>query len=280
MTNAAGRKSGVILSGGGANGAYEVGVLKALYHGESVSTDRRPLEANVFAGTSIGAFNAAVMVSLEASEGVEAVDELESIWRDVVPHDKKNPSHNHFFRYRADPVEFFDAETALRSPIRPYVQLAGDIGYFARDWYRRGLNFFLAPGRIESRALRLIDLSLIISNEPGYRLIKEAVRFDNIRESHKVLKIAATNWRTGHLKVFENRDLTDEIGPDAVLASTALPGIFPQVEIDGEYYADGGVVMNTPLNLAIEAGADVLHIVYLNPDVRAIPLLPVRDTID
>src|SRR5262249_8920292 len=76
------------------------------------------------------------------------------------------------------------------------------------------------------------------------------------------------------------RDLTDEIGPDAVLASTALPGIFPQVEIDGEYYADGGVVMNTPLNLAIEAGADVLHIVYLNPDVRAIPLLPVRDTID
>src|SRR5258708_14825315 len=38
--------------------------------------------------------------------------------------------------------------------------------------------------------------------------------------------------------------------------------------------------MNTPMNLAIDAGADVLHVVYLDPDVKAIPLLPVRNSID
>ena len=38
--------------------------------------------------------------------------------------------------------------------------------------------------------------------------------------------------------------------------------------------------MNTPMNIAIDAGADILHVVYLDPEVKAIPLLPVRNTID
>src|SRR5438876_11952081 len=38
--------------------------------------------------------------------------------------------------------------------------------------------------------------------------------------------------------------------------------------------------MNTPMNLAIDAGADILHVIYLDPEVKAIPLLPVRNTID
>ncbi|HVS82132.1 MAG TPA: patatin-like phospholipase family protein [Pyrinomonadaceae bacterium] len=279
MKDGGARKNAVILSGGGANGAYEVGVLKALFRGESASTDHRPIEPEIFAGTSIGAFNAALIVSLLASEGSEAVDQLERIWLEVIPHDKET-GQNHFFRYRADPLEFFDPEVMFRNPVRPYIQLAEDSGYFAKDLYRRGLNFFLSPGRLEQRTLRLLNLSTILSNEPGYRLIKKTIRFENIRQTNKVLKIAATNWRTGDLKVFGNADLTDDIAPSAVLASTALPGIFAQVEVAGEYYADGGVVMNTPLKLGLDAGAEVLHIVYLNPDVRAIPLLPVADTID
>jgi len=128
--------------------------------------------------------------------------------------------------------------------------------------------------------LKLIDSSAIISNEPERRLIEKTINFQNIRQSDKVLKVAATNWSTGDLRVFGNNDLTDDLGPKAVLASTSIPGIFPQIEIQNEYYADGGLVMNTPMNLAIDAGADILHVVYLDPDVKAIPLLPVRNTID
>jgi predicted acylesterase/phospholipase RssA len=111
-------------------------------------------------------------------------------------------------------------------------------------------------------------------------LIQETINFDSICRSSKVLKIATTNWSTGHLRIFENEQLDKEQGPQAILASTAIPGIFPQVEIEGEYYADGGVVMNTPLNLGIDAGADILHVIYLDPEVKAIPLLSVRNTID
>ena len=76
MKDGGARKNAVILSGGGANGAYEVGVLKALFRGESASTNHRPLKPEIFAGTSIGAFNAALIVSLLVSESSEAVDQL------------------------------------------------------------------------------------------------------------------------------------------------------------------------------------------------------------
>jgi hypothetical protein len=64
----------------------------------------------------------------------------------------------------------------------------------------------------------------------------------------------------------------------AIQASTALPGIFPSVEIDGEPYADGGLQMNTPIAPAILAGADVIHAVHMDPDVSSIGLPKVRST--
>jgi len=55
-------KSALVLSGGGAYGAFAVGIMKVLFAGRSPATEYQPLDANIFAGTSVGAFNAAVMV--------------------------------------------------------------------------------------------------------------------------------------------------------------------------------------------------------------------------
>ena len=63
MTSGGKHRQAVILSGGGANGAYEVGVLKALLTGQSPATDFQPLDPDIFTGTSVGAFNAALLVS-------------------------------------------------------------------------------------------------------------------------------------------------------------------------------------------------------------------------
>ena len=279
MTDVSGRKHAVILSGGGASGAYEVGVLKGLFAGDSPATNYTPLMPDVFAGTSIGAYNASLLVGEIGDRGFGAIDYLEHIWLDVMPQDD-DTGHNFIARYRGDPFEFLNPKLALRHPLEDSVQLVKDFAYFASESYRRGLVFFLSSDDIETRVLKLIDLSAIISNEPERRLIKQTINFQNIRQSDKVLKVAATNWSTGDLRVFGNDDFTDELGPKAVLASTSIPGIFPQIDIHGEYYADGGVVMNTPMNLAIDAGATVLHVIYLDPDVKAIPLLPVRNTID
>ncbi len=247
MTPRKATKHAVILSGGGASGAYEVGVLKGLFAGDSPATNYTPL--------------------------------LPDVWLNVLPQDD-HTGHNFVARYRGDPFEYLDPNVVVRHPLADSLQLAGDLTFFARDFYRRGLVFLLSSDDIETRLLKLMDLSSIISNEPERRLIEKTVNFQNIRQSDKMLRIATTNWSTGNLRVFGNHDLSDEIGPKAVLASTSIPGIFPQIEIQSEYYADGGIVMNTPMNLAIDAGADVLHVVYLDPDVKAIPLLPVRNSID
>ena len=74
------RAQAVILSGGGANGAYEVGVLKALFMGQSAATLHTPLEPDIFTGTSVGAFNAAFLVSCWHKYGLASVANLENVW--------------------------------------------------------------------------------------------------------------------------------------------------------------------------------------------------------
>jgi len=71
---------GVVLSGGGANGAYEIGVLKALFRGESPATGHQPLEPGVIAATSIGAFNSAVLLSTYTDSWSQAISALEKVW--------------------------------------------------------------------------------------------------------------------------------------------------------------------------------------------------------
>jgi predicted acylesterase/phospholipase RssA len=279
MPDSKGRRHAVILSGGGANGAYEVGVLKGLFAGNSPATDFQPLLPEVLAGTSIGAYNAALLVGELASRGSAAIDHLEHIWLDVMPQDD-DTGHNFVARYRGDLFEYLDPNFVFRRPIEDSRQVVSDLAFLAGDFFRRGLVFFESSDDIENRILKLFDLSIIVSNEPESRLIRETINFNNIQQSKTALRVAVTNWRTGELRVFANNQLDERMGAQAILASTAIPGIFPQVQIDDDYYADGGLVMNTPLNVGIDAGADVLHIVYLDPDVKAIPLLPVRNTID
>lgn len=279
MTDKSGCAHAMILSGGGANGAYEVGVLKALLCGDAPVTDNVPLDPDIVTGTSIGAYNASLLVAGLADGPKAALNRLQDIWFNLIPHDD-NTGHNHVLRYRANPLDLLSPKYVATHPVEPYTKLAADLCYLAKDFYRRGLTFFISPGEVETRLLKLVDLSILISNDPEYRLIKDTINFEALRRSDKILKIAVTNWRTGELEIFEKADLTDDIGPQAIMASTAIPGIFPQVEVDGEYYADGGVVMNTPLSPAIQAGADILHMVYLDPDVKSIPLLPVRDAVD
>jgi NTE family protein len=65
-----------------------------------------------------------------------------------------------------------------------------------------------------------------------------------------------------------------------IMASAAIPGIFPPVRIGEYYYVDGGAVMNTPLKCAIRADATTLFVIYLDPDVSNIPLQRLMNTID
>lgn len=274
-----GSRHAVVLSGGGANGAFEVGVIKALFDGQSPVSMRTPLDADVFTGTSVGSFNAAFMVSQPDEAIAATVEELEHLWLTRVA---ENPARcgNGVFRFRGDLLDFFNSDCLATHPLKPVERLFGDSRVLVRDGLHRAVHFLRDGGRLGKRTLDLFDLSAFVSIEPLLKLVEDTISLDGLSRTHRDLRIAATNFGTGELKVFEQGDLSGAIGLRPILASVAIPGFFPPVEIAGETYVDGGLVMNTPLLPALRAGADVIHLIYLDPDVKDIPLEHLRNTYD
>jgi len=272
-------KQAVILSGGGGYGAYEVGVMKALLAGETVATGYRRIEPGIFTGTSVGSFNAAIMVSQPGVPSAQTADELERIWFDEIASTELRCG-NGVFTFRGNLFLLLNP-ACYANPLAPFQRLGNDAGFVAQSFLERGVNALLSQGSLVRRGLQFVDLSALISVEPFHRLLKNTIRSQDIRDSDRQLRVVATNWETGELKTFENDDVADEeFGPQMIMASAAIPGLFPPVTVAGEFYVDGGTVMNTPLKCAIEAGATTMHIIYLDPDVGNIPIRRLTNSID
>lgn len=277
MSDPRGKNHALVLSGGGANGAYEVGVLKALFGGRSPATDGVAPDPSIFFGTSIGSFNAAFLVSQWEEYGPASMGNLERVWLDVLAGDG---SGNGGFRFRGDPSYYLNPTSYMPNPLRPFLQFAEDSAFLAWDGVQRTVH--LATSREEGlreRIAELFNFSSFISVDPWEQTIHRTIDFAAIRRSPRKLRVVATNWATGELRTFENHEMTERLGPRAILASSSIPGVFPPVDVGAEPYVDGGVLMNTPLRGAIHEGADVLHVVYLDPDVASIPLSSLQSTV-
>lgn len=271
-------KHAVVLSGGGADGAYEVGVLKALFSGKASSTENTPLDPDIFTGTSIGSFNAAFLVSRWQQLGVASIGDLERVWIERLAEGPQSCG-NGGFRYRANPLDLLNPRCYLPNPLLPFLQVARDSFDLTWDGLQRIVNLMRSDEPVEERVLALFDLSSFIVRHPLELTVRETIQFENIRRSDKQLIIAATNWQTGELQQFRNRDMTDGLGPLAILASSAIPGFFPATSVGAIPYVDGGVVMNTPLRPAVSSGANVLHVIYMDPEVKNLPLDDINYTV-
>lgn len=272
MPNPTVDKHAVILSGGGAYGAYEVGVLKAMLTGQMPQTGFVQIDPAIYTGTSVGAINAAVMVSQSGAgvPGPEAIAFLENAWLNLIAEGPQTCG-NGAYRIRANPLRYLNPR-CLTNPAQSFAEISEDGAYLAQNFVSRTLNFFNSPGNILTRSLEFVDLSAFVSSEPIQRLVKDMISLEHIRCAEKALRVVTANWATGKIRVFENKDLTEEVGYKAVLASAAIPGFFPPQYIAGEPYVDGGVVSNTPLSCAIQAGGLILHVIYLDPDLDKLPL--------
>lgn len=278
MSDARG-KVAVILSGGGAYGAYEVGVLKALFRGETPVTNFEPLEPDIYTGTSVGSFNATMLTMHGDKPAAVAADELEKAWLNEVAEDETTCG-NGVFKFRGNPAQLLNPGCYGSDPATPFVQLANDAAFYAQTLFTRTASFALSEGNISRRVLQFVDLSATISVEPFRAMLERAIDCEAVLRSNKVLRVIATSWSNGEVHIFDNQDVGQEWGRKVIMASAAIPGIFPPVKIDGTVYVDGGVVMNTPLMPAIEAKADTLHIIYLDPDVQNIPFRRLSNTLD
>ena len=112
--------------------------------------------------------------------------------------------------------------------------------------------FPINPLRIASAALRR---GALFTPAPFRSVLERAIPFDRIEEAATSLRIVATAFDDGSEVVFESGPVVD-----AVLASTALPAVFPPHEIAGRLYLDGGLVDHVPLKPAIDAGATTIYV--------------------
>lgn len=250
----------LVLSGGAAYGAYEVGVLKAL-------SEKQDFDPDIITGTSVGAFNAAILAT-------DPIHRLEEIWRTEIPED--GFKGNGVLRIRGNPLPYL----APINPLALFSGLAGDTAFLTRAAIQRGGAFLTSKGGASSRLSEFIDISAFVSCDPLKQTIARTVSVQRIRESAKKLLVIATDWEAGVVRTFQNEDMTDADGESAILASTAIPGIFPAVELQGKLYVDGGVIMNTPLKPAIQAGADSVHVISVVPAVGRVEPAELDNTLE
>jgi predicted acylesterase/phospholipase RssA len=171
------------------------------------------------------------------------------------------------FRKRLDTLQFFDIPFMWRRPLKSWALYLGDLGLLLPEIASRTMKA-LFQGNFSG----WLDLSIWREISPLQRLISESVNLGVIRDGEtaagggsRVLRVVATEKGTGRPHIFRNGDLTEEIGHKAILASCALPIIFPTVDIQGREFFYGGLVMQTPLQPAVEAGATIIHLIHNEP---------------
>lgn len=126
-----------------------------------------------------------------------------------------------------------------------------------RQWRSLGEDDLFPGGRFRASWARMFVRGSKIFESSGLRRMIETTLGPDSKIDDAVvpLGIVATDLETGAERVFTSGPLTD-----AVLASAAMPGVYPPVEIGGRMYTDGGVSNNVPIAPAVEMGATTLYV--------------------
>ena len=234
-------RTGIVLSGGGARGAYEVGVVAGIIDVlKEEGLDRSPFD--IFTGTSVGAINT-TWLAAHADQPDMNIEGLVAEWRGLA-------LHKHI---RFDPLRFLTG-----NKLGPWMaRLRGEHG---ERWGRSILD----PRALEE----------IVERRIPYHRLRRNVQSGDVQ----ALIVAALEVGSGRTTLFADvaddytftasldprrQALHQEITARHVLASAAIPLLFPSRRIGERYYCDGGVRFNTPIAPAIRAGADRLVVISL-----------------
>jgi NTE family protein len=230
------KRLSLALQGGGSHGAFTWGVLEALLE------DGR-FEFVGLSGTSAGGMNAAATVQGLIHGGeAGAIRSLEEFWR------RTNELAPRVAPMFADPT----------GKSRGDHNLTTAPGMMLRAWFEQVLGV-VSP--YDSNPLNY---------NPFRSLVEEFFDFDAIRKSDGCkLFLAATHVQTGKIRIFHNR----EISADALMATSCVPTMFQAIEVDGEYYWDGGYVANPALFPLIDE-CDSTDVVLVQLTSSRVPRLP------
>jgi NTE family protein len=218
----------LVLQGGGALGAYQAGVFEGL--------QEAGVPLNRLAGISIGALNAAIIAGNAPQHRLER---LRGFWETICQPNTPMAALPAFVEQ-----SIFNVNDTTR-------QLLGHMN--ASRALLDGQNGFFRPrvpaplppfGKAEPSQASYYDIS------PLKDTLERLCDFDRLNDSELHVSVGAVNVRTGNFVFFDNRET--RLRAEHFMASGALPPAFPPVEIDGEYYWDGGLVSNTPLGHVLQ----------------------------
>ncbi len=205
----------LVLQGGGALGAYQVGVYEALHEAG--------VEPEWVIGTSIGAINAALIAGNPAER---RLDRLREFWTRV--EQGAGPDLGRFW-------------TGLANvPTNLTTILQGNPAFFTPN-HLAWISPHVPLG---------IERAGYYTTAPLRKTLAGLVDLEHCKEHRIRLTVGAVNARTGEMRYFDSRE--EVLGIDHVLASGALPPAFPAVRIDGDPYWDGGIYSNTPIEVVLE----------------------------
>ncbi|MBV9221205.1 MAG: patatin-like phospholipase family protein [Methylobacteriaceae bacterium] len=217
----------LVLQGGGALGAYQAGVYEALA--------RAQCEPNWISGVSIGAINSALIAGNPPEKRIER---LKAFWNTV--------SGRTIWAYTPEG----DLYRQLRNQTSAMVAiLFGQPGFFTP----RTPNPWLVPAGAPG-ATSFYD------SAPLKATLEKLVDFDLLNNGRKRFSVGAVNLQTGNFVYFDNQK--QRIGPEHIMASGALPPALPPIKIEGEYYWDGGIVSNTPLQYLLDQEEELSSLVF------------------
>ena len=217
----------LVLQGGGALGAYQAGVFQVLAE--------RARVPDWVAGISIGAVNAALIAGNPPERRVQA---LEAFWQRVttlaLPRTPAAPTELQLWFNR------IDAGLGL---------VLGQPAFFVPRW-PTPLPHWPRP----TGTLSYYDTA------PLRRTLEELVDFDLLNSGRMRLSVGVVNLRTGNFSYFDTA--RQRLDVRHIMASGALPPGFPPVEIDGEWYWDGGLVSTTPLDYVLDQPGNAQRLVF------------------
>ena len=220
---------GLVLTGGGARAAYQVGALRAL----AELFGNGPLPFPVVCGVSAGAINGSSLAA-EADDFPRAAKHLTDTWLSLTP--------EHV--YRTDALSLVS---------------------IGSGWFRGLTAGGTQPPRRYNHLLDTSPLRELLGREIPFEAIRENVARGLVRG----VAISATNYETGTSVTFfdgapemkpwarsRRMGVRTPITLDQVMASAAIPIFFPPVQVGGSWFGDGGVRLTAPMSPALHLGAD------------------------
>lgn len=252
---------GLVLSGGGAKGAYEAGVIKALVE--------REIKVQAVAGASIGALNGAIVAA--SPDLSTAASRLRDVWYELANSSplKAKPMPHYLMLLASAGLSFYGSG-ALGRMASVVTKIPG-ANLVAASMFSNAASYnggILDSSPLHSMLNRYLDIDALQS---GIDLYISVYPYPGLLKTFADIGLAEIGFKDNSLSEFLHvQSLSQEQQRTALLASAALPGIFDPQEINGAYYTDGGqggwrkAQGNTPISPLLDAGIKKIIVTHLS----------------